>query len=430
MNYFKRSVSQSGNDGLPNNKKKRWIIVVTSTLAIFLIGGGVFAWRTGMTLDKISNGESGLLSSLVKSLPGVDNKLIGEEEGQVNIALLGMRGEGVEGGGLLADTIMVVGIRPAENKISIISLPRDLYVNDPGTQDKSKINAVHAYGEAKGKGQGMKDMEAILSDVTGLHITYAASINFEGFKKLVDTVGGIPFHLDESFSESIQFMGLDSEQDCSYKTGYTVPVYEIKNGVKVQKYGSKIIKRKSPGPDQSPTYVHSFRLCTRKAITKEDLECGGNFTLPAGDLTLNGDQALCLARSRATSSDFERAKRQQLIMQGIKNKLMSAGTLTDFGKLNDILNNLGDNVRTDLQAWEMKRFYDVYMGMTNPQIYQRVLENSEEGLLYHPENGTAGYILLPLGDNYNRIHDMAKNIFTMPAQSDIKPDSKDAVEAK
>jgi LCP family protein required for cell wall assembly len=420
MAYLEKNPSFSRGEVKPKNKKKKWIII-GSVLALLLIGGGVFAWKTGMILDKISGGNSGLLSSFVKSLPGVDNKLVGEDEGQVNIALLGMRGEGVAGGGLLADTIMVVGIRPAENKISIISIPRDLYVTDPGTQSQSKINAVHAYGEEKGKGKGMKDMETILSEVTGLKITYAASINFEGFKKLVDMIGGVPFHLDKPFSESVQFMGLDSEQDCSYKTGYTVPVYEIKNGVKVQKYGSKTVKRKSPGADQGATYVHTFRLCTRKAVNKEDLECGGDFNLPAGDITLNGDQALCLARSRATSSDFERAKRQQLIMQGIKDKLLSAGTLTDFGKMNSILDTLGDNARTDLQAWEMKRFYDLYMGMNNPQIYQRVLENSEEGLLYAPTEGTAGYILLPIGGSYDKIHDLAKNIFTMPAQSDIMP---------
>jgi hypothetical protein len=69
----------------------------------------------------------------------------------------------------------------------------------------------------------------------------------------------------------------------------------------------------------------------------------------------------------------------------------------------------------------MKRLFDIYKEMPSVQIYQRVLENSEEGFLYNPPANGAGYILLPIGDNYNRIHDMAQNIFNLPPQSDIKP---------
>ena len=85
------------------------------------------------------------------------------------------------------------------------------------------------------------------------------------------------------------------------------------------------------------------------------------------------------------------------------------------------MDSLGNNVKTDMQPWELKRLFDLYSGMQNPQLYQRVLEDSQEGLLYHPAEGAAGYILLPIGDNYDKIHDMAQNIFTIQAQSDIKP---------
>ncbi|KKR22140.1 MAG: Cell envelope-related function transcriptional attenuator common domain containing protein [Candidatus Moranbacteria bacterium GW2011_GWA2_39_41] len=390
----------------PSFFKRKWVKVSMIIIAILAIGGGVFAWKATNLLNKISDGNGGIFSSLIHSLPGVTEKLKGEKEGQVNIALLGMRGEGVEGGGLLADTIMVVSIRPTDNKASMISVPRDLYVTVPGTQTQQKINAVHAYGEQKGKGQGMQDMKKILSEVTGLDVAYAASINFEGFKNLVDNIGGINFHLDAPFSETMQFRGLKQRCDGII---YTVPSGEVE---------TKRIQRKNGTYYANPKI---YPLCFAKEVKQEELECGGDFSLPAGDVTLNGDQALCLSRSRVTSSDFERAKRQQLIIQAIKNKLLSAGTLTDFAKLNNILDDLGDNTRTDMQAWEMKRFYELYMEMNNPQIYQRVLENSEEGFLYNPPANGAGYILLPIGDNYDKIRDMAKNIFTMPAQSDIKP---------
>jgi len=379
----------------PKFYKRKWFIVTATILLIIICVGGFFAWKTGSTLSKITKG--GMLRSIVQLVPGVNNTLDGESEGRINILLLGMRGENIPGGGLLADTIMVMSIKPQENKVSMISIPRDLYVNVPGTSDKQKINAVHHYGEQKGKGEGLKDMETAVGEVLGLPINYAMSINFEGFKQLIDAVGGIEITLDKPFEEPLQF----NEAKVCDPNVFTVPTgkYEYKKNEK-----GKIVAQ--------------YPLCTNP-----DVECGGDFKLPAGKQTLSGDQALCFARSRVTTSDFERAKRQQMIIQLLKDKLTSMGTLTDFGKINNILEALGDNVRSDMQTWEIKAFYDLYGKMQNPQIYQRVLESSEEGLLYNPTNmpKEVGYILLPIGDNYDKIHEMAQNIFNLPGQSDIKP---------
>jgi anionic cell wall polymer biosynthesis LytR-Cps2A-Psr (LCP) family protein len=192
---------------------------------------------------------------------------------------------------------------------------------------------------------------------------------------------------------------------------FTVPTGEYQNKTANVYYpGTKIVKRKR--------IVKSYPLCTAPI---ETLECGGDFRLPAGPQTLSGEKALCYARSRVTSNDFERAKRQQLIIKLVKDKMLSVGTLSDFSKIKGIFEALGNNVKTDMRAWEIQAFYDLYKEMPEAQIYQRVLENTEEGLLYHPEQGAAGYILLPRGDNYDRIHEMARNIFDLPAQSDISP---------
>ena len=377
--------------------KKKWFKILFPLILVLVGVGGFFAWKTGYTINKISKG--GLLSSFVHNIPGVKDEAKGEAEGRINIALLGMRGEGVTGGGLLSDTNMVVSVKLSENKASIISIPRDLYVTIPGTQEKQKINAVHAYGEEKGKGQGLEYMKDILGEVTGLEIHYVASINFAGFKQLVDAIGGIEVTLEKPFEEAMQF---NEAKVCDGRV-FTEPTgkYEIK------KYKTRSGKTK---------IAAQYPLCTNP-----DKECSGDFKLPAGTQTLNGEQALCYARSRVTSSDFERAKRQQIVIQAIKNKMTSAGTLTDFSKINDIFNALGNNVRSDMQAWEMQRLYEIYKQVPNPEMHQRVLEDSEEGLLYYPGESEAGYILLPRGDNYDKIHEMAQNIFTSAPQSDIKP---------
>jgi len=379
--------------------QKKWFKIVGVIALIFVIGGGAVFWKMGNVLNKISSGN--VFTSLLHAVPGVKDELKGETDGRINVLLLGMRGEGDANGGLLADTIMVISIKPLENKVAMISVPRDLYVTVPGTQDKQKINAVHLYGEEKGKGQGLELMKQSVGDVLGLPIQYAVSINFEGFVKLIDSIGGLPIYLDSSFVESQQFRGAEARCD---KVTYVVPSGNIE---------SKKVTRKN-----GTFYFHEYQMC----YPKNPSECGGKFELSAGDIVLTGEQALCFSRSRVTSSDFERAKRQQIILQKLKDKLLSAGTLTDFGKVNNILDSLGNNVRTDLEVWEMKKFLDVYKSMVDIQIYQRVLENSEEGFLYNPkESNGAGYILLPTGENYDRIRDMATNIFTMPPQSDIKP---------
>jgi hypothetical protein len=126
-----------------------------------------------------------------------------------------------------------------------------------------------------------------------------------------------------------------------------------------------------------------------------------------------------------TSNDYERAKRQQVVLHLLKNKLVSMGTLTSFSKLNGILNALGDNIGTDMSAGEMKKFYSRYSKMDNPNIFQRVFENSPEGLLMVPQNvpASAGFVLVPRAgaDNYTEMWNVCENIFEISPQSDIKP---------
>lgn len=385
------------------NRRRFWRILAFFG-ALALIAGVVFALKTGLTLDKISGGNANIFKSIVKAIPGVEKTLQGETEGRINILLLGMRGEGVEGGGFLADTIMVLSIHPKNgdgdvSKASLISIPRDLYVKVPGREEHRKINAVYALGEERSHGGGgMEDMRAVISEITGLTIPYSATINFQGFKDLVNAVGGITVHLEQPFEEGLQFRGLEKRCD------------GIKFTVPSGNYEEKRIRRKNGTYYANPKrYPLCFERMTPAAVA--ELECGGNFKLPAGDVVLDGDKALCYARARYASSDFDRARRQQEVIKLIKAKALSIGTLTDFGKINDMLDSLGKNVSTNLEAWEMKRFLDLYQKAGDAgNINQKVLENSEEGLLYNPpQTKETGYILLPMGDNYDRIRELFKN---------------------
>lgn len=343
--------------------KKKWFIVALVVLFFAFGVAGFFVYKTGYILNKISDGDSSAINSLFGVIPGMGKQIKEEDDGRINLLLLGMRGVNVPGGGLLADTILVVSFIPEENKMAMISIPRDLYVKVPGTETRSKINAVYAFGEENGKKQGLSQMKKIVGEVTGLNIHYSTAINFTGFKQLVDVVGGIDITLETSFYETTQFV--------------------------------------------------------------KGNECGGQFVLPKGLNHLDGETALCYVRARENTSDFDRAKRQQVVLQSLKQKLISLGTLTDFGKVNGILNAIGDNVRTDMSASEMKKFYDKYSSVQDPQIFQRVFENSEEGMLMVPRDAPegAGYILIPRAgwNNYSGMRDICRNIFTIDPQSDINP---------
>ena len=387
--------------------QRLWFKIAAPIAVVLIIAGGIFAWKTNSLLTRISGG--GILSAISHNIPGVDNKLKGEADGRINILLLGMRGVNDPAGGTLADTIMLLSINQKANAASLISIPRDLFVDNPATQSKTKLNAVYAYGEKKGAGQGMTYMEQAIGDITGLPIQYSAVINFDGFKKIIDIVGGVTITLDSPFEESVQF---NEPHVCDGIT-FTVPTGKYENKTaNVYWPGTKTVKR--------VRVLKSYPLCTNA-----NPECNGDFKLDAGTHTLNSTDALCYARSRETSNDFQRAARQQQVLKSVKDKLLSAGTLTDFSKLSGILDNLGDNVKTDMQPWEMKRLYDIYGQMKDYTLYQKVIDGTDDpevGLVYGKRDDTAGDILLPKGDNFDRIKSLFQNIF--PVSATASSDSK------
>ncbi len=391
--FFWRSTSKprTGNTGARSFAKgKKWSLIA-GVIVVLGLGVGVFVWRTGSTLNTISGGNANIWGSLVKNLPGVEKKLQGEDAGRINVLLLGIRGEGMVGGGLLADTIMVLSIHPKQDeqdqpRASLVSIPRDLYVKVPNREEHRKINAVYALGEErKPGGGGMEDMRVAVGEISGLDIPYAVTINFQGFRDLVNAIGGVKITLDEPFQESLQFR---EPQVCDPYV-FTVPT-------KPPQYQYKYHTRS----DGTRYVAKAYPLCYNPNV-----ECSGNFKLPAGENILDGDKALCYARSRKTSNDFERAKRQQSVVSAMKKQALSTGTLTSFEKVNAVINSLDKNIRINMAAWEMQRLFELYVKMGDIEPQSKVLDTTEEGLLYHPEKNdpNAGYILLPRGDTYDRI---------------------------
>ncbi len=167
-------------------------------LLLALLGGGIFGYKIIAAGNKISTTDRSLLGQLSDLLFSQGKYLEGEEEGRINILLLAIGGEGHSGQNL-ADTIMIASIRPADHQVALLSIPRDLYVPVPGEEYYSKINAVHAYGEAQKAGEGPETLRKTAEEITGLPIHYYGRVDFTGFKQIVDAVGGVTITIDNSF---------------------------------------------------------------------------------------------------------------------------------------------------------------------------------------------------------------------------------------
>ncbi|GAA0305844.1 LCP family protein required for cell wall assembly [Gracilibacillus halotolerans] len=139
----------------------------------------------------------------------------------VSFLLLGVEDYTTGGKGGRSDTLMVATFNPDEENLKLVSIPRDSYVTIPGREGKDKINHAFSFG---GKELSIKTVEEFLD----IPIDYYATVNFDGFKAIVDTIGGItvdvPFDFeqnsDDRVAEKLKFyegeMHLDGRHALAY----------------------------------------------------------------------------------------------------------------------------------------------------------------------------------------------------------------------
>lgn len=314
------------------------LLVIFGILSGFVV---LFAFKTGFTFSQISIS----LENGGGRLP-VDQPIKEKDPDRINVLLLGLRGEGDPHGGLLTDSMLLISVKKSTGQVALISIPRDLYVTIPGAERKDKINAVYAFGEEKKwGGGGLVYSKAVVSEVTGLFIDYAASVDFAAFQEVIDAIGGIDIYLEKPFIENKQFTN------------------EIE------------------------------------------------LNLPAGKNHLDGKTALFYVRSRYTTSDFDRMRRQQQVLVAVKDRVLSIGVLGNPLKVFNLLDILGRHVRTDAGMNEMQEMLRLASGIKAESIIKRIFDTTPEGLLYssYAENGA--YILLPVNGNYDKIREVCRNIF-------------------
>lgn len=294
------------------------------------------------------------VSQIGRLIRSNDKLLAGETENRINFLLLGMGGAGHEGA-YLTDTIILVSFKPKEKKIAMISIPRDLIVPVPGYGWR-KINNVNAFAEAKERGSGGEAVQTIVSQVFDIPIHYYVRIDFEGFKKLIDRLGGLSIYVDRSF------------------TDYQYPTNDFKY------------------------QVVSFRK---------------------GWQVMDGETVLKFVRSRhgtnGEASDFARSQRQQKVLVALKEKILSYGTLLNPLKLQSVYETVKDSVNTNLEMWEIVRLRKLADDIDTENIIHQVI-NADPGGLLVAANVDGAYILKPRSGNFDELQFLAKNIFNLESQ--------------
>ncbi|MBA8926361.1 LCP family protein required for cell wall assembly [Kutzneria viridogrisea] len=336
-----RRPAAKGANGSVGRKAGMVALAFASTVVLLLTGYGY------ATLDSLLSGLA--TDDVIKN--GGEEK---PADGAVDILLVGLDSRtdahgdplprdvlnqlnaGGDDGELNTDTLILVHVPNDTSKpASLLSIPRDSYVDIPGGYGKHKINSAYA--------RAMNDEMGNLQKQGGMdQKTMQQKAQSAGRKELIDTISKL--------------------------TGATIDHY-----AEINLYGfSEITKA-----------VGGVEVCL-KAPAKDSFS-GANF--PAGKQSIQGVDALKFVRQRhgLPNGDLDRIKRQQVFMAGLAKTVLSAGTLTNPSKLSDLIGAIKNAVLLDAK-WDLLGFAQQLKGMTGGGLHFQTiptgrpdLETNEDG---------------------------------------------------
>ena len=219
------------------------------------------------------------------------------------------------------DAMIVVRLDPRRNRASILSFPRDLWVNIPG-HGQDRINAAYAVGELDiGPGYGAPLAKQTVSELLGLPIDYFVLMHLDGFRAAVDKIGGIDINIPRAVDD---------------------PAY--------------------PTADFGTIKIHFDPGCQH----------------------LDGERALQYARTRHQDNDFGRNQRQQQVMLAIFNKIRAQGLLINLTTIDEYSEILRDYVRTDMPVETMLGLARAGARLTAADIHRYAIDSHKIYMLKPP----------------------------------------------
>jgi len=239
-------------------------------------------------------------------LDSSNSKILNNGQETINFLLIGS--DIRSGTSFRTDTMIVAILRPNEGQVSLISIPRDLWVSIPGWENQ-RINTAYQHGISVGyPGGGPGLLKDTIQYNLGIRIDHTAMVDFDGFRKIVDTLGG-----------------LDVPVSCPYTDWHIID------------------------PTLDPELESNWSL----------------YTVNPGIIHMDGDLALWYARSRQKSSDFDRGRRQQEVLRSIFTQALQTGTISHIP---DLYNDFKDTIETDLRLGDILQLSLYAPKMTNADI--------------------------------------------------------------
>jgi polyisoprenyl-teichoic acid--peptidoglycan teichoic acid transferase len=234
--------------------------------------------------------------------------------GPVNVLLLGIDRRPGEGGPARMDAIIIARLDPEKKRVALLSLPRDLIVSIPG-YGQGRINAASVYGELyPALGGGAASARNTVSELLGIPIDHVVHIDFQGFIKAVDAVGGVTIDVPTELYDA-QYPTMDY--------GYTTVHF-------------------LPGPQH-----------------------------------MDGETALKYARVRHMDSDFERTKRQQQVIVGAVAQLRGQNALQQLNSVASISSALRGYLTFDIPEERLASLVWSFRDITPEQVERYSLDGSQ-----------------------------------------------------
>ncbi|MBI2031524.1 MAG: LCP family protein [Candidatus Levybacteria bacterium] len=341
-----------------NKKLKKYIFFFLSLLLVIFVG------KIVLDFVKISPFLFELIFKREIKLKTADHN--------VNVLLLGIGGKNHEGPNL-SDTIIFASISISQNKVTLVSIPRDLWIPDLD----AKINTAYSTGEDKREGGGLVLAKAVVSKILKQPVDYGVRIDFDGFVKAVDELGGLNIEVERAFDD------------------FEYPI---------------------EGKEEDPC-GHSEEELVTLATASSQLEAFPcrymTIHFNKGLQEMDGGTSLMFARSRHAKgeegSDFARSKRQEKIIKAFKDKIFSLDTVFNPARIINLYNIIGESIDTDIKQSEFDDFIRLVQKLKNAKIENIILDVGDRktkrpGFLVNPLiSGEYNYswVLIPRIGNGN-----------------------------